>query len=602
MSYDVPLSRRSHSSSTLSQYHLQPQHLPHALSQGPSPVAPIAPSSFSSLPPRHPQPPSSAFTTLSTVAMDELHALEQQEAMRRAEYEARHAEALRRAELQTRQSWARLSKSATTSPVLSPVGNPIGDNFYFGLSNERGHVNRGEAEGPDASELRERAMKKEQRRLSGPAWYMASSTTSPNDGGFVTGPLGHSSSSGHLVDAPRAPGNGHHTAAWSHPYQNATPNRHRGSNGSIGARMHEDSPSPMSSDSESLNMQHRPQHHQRHTHPLVGSQLHHPSHIDHPHQHNTHASQSPPHFPSGLRANEFNFTPSASPFLGPLRTLNIHSTTPSRAPSPVLLPPPHFAPSTVNENEDTALGSPTSSLFHRPSPGEGSPPHSASWAKLPHQPRRGESGSGPALPHHSLSDRSLPPLPSSGPSSSGSSPGSFALHRGGNLGESSASSSRAPSPQHWSRPPLGGAAQHHTLSHHTPEHGLPTSATNSTNGPHHHLAHSVRLAFGMTPITGASSSAPRSPPRSHAFPHTYAITQPHSGVSTPMHFASMSMSMPGSRSGSPPITLPPLKTLKLEGDKDGKVEDAALDGDGKTVEKVALPGFSQFEAAVRGEI
>jgi zinc-finger protein CreA/MIG len=66
----------------------------------------------------------------------------------------------------------------------------------------------------------------------------------------------------------------------------------------------------------------------------------------------------------------------------------------------------------------------------------------------------------------------------------------------------------------------------------------------------------------------------------------------------------VSMSMPGSRSGSPPITLPPLKKAlgdsccptdgagKTRGQSDGLAEERGG--------KVELPGFSQFEAAARG--
>ncbi|KAJ7022758.1 hypothetical protein C8F04DRAFT_233618 [Mycena alexandri] len=81
--------------------------------------------------------PHSAFTTLSSVAMDELYALERQEALRRAEYEARHAAALRRAE------------SHDAPP--------------FRLSHAR---------------EREKSSKNH-RRLSGPAWQMTPASREP---------------------------------------------------------------------------------------------------------------------------------------------------------------------------------------------------------------------------------------------------------------------------------------------------------------------------------------------------------------------------------------------------------------------------------------
>jgi zinc finger protein CreA/MIG len=62
------------------------------------------------------------------------------------------------------------------------------------------------------------------------------------------------------------------------------------------------------------------------------------------------------------------------------------------------------------------------------------------------------------------------------------------------------------------------------------------------------------------------------------------------------------MSTPGSRSASPPITLPPLK--KALGLEPGSGSEGGRDGvtseDSKSKVKVELPGFSEFEAAARG--
>jgi zinc finger protein CreA/MIG len=68
--------------------------------------------------------------------------------------------------------------------------------------------------------------------------------------------------------------------------------------------------------------------------------------------------------------------------------------------------------------------------------------------------------------------------------------------------------------------------------------------------------------------------------------------------------------MPGSRSGSPPITLPPLKVPRSkrgdgsEADNDAvKVkqedEDDTMEIDGRK-SKVELPGFSELEAVAKG--
>jgi zinc finger protein CreA/MIG len=78
--------------------------------------------------------------------------------------------------------------------------------------------------------------------------------------------------------------------------------------------------------------------------------------------------------------------------------------------------------------------------------------------------------------------------------------------------------------------------------------------------------------------------------------------------------------MPGSRGGSPPITLPPLKVPTRLGDdeesdeEDGvKVKKEVVDDDDVLMnvdnrkvksssrrERIELPGFSEFEAAARG--
>jgi hypothetical protein len=130
------------------------------------------------------------------------------------------------------------------------------------------------------------------------------------------------------------------------------------------------------------------------------------------------------------------------------------------------------------------------------------------------------------------------PALSSGPSSSGSSP-------------SSHPQSRAPSPTH-SHP------SHHSQSYHS--HSSPF------------LAHSVRAAFGMTPI---HSTAPLPPVH-----HQLAV-------------GSAGASVPASRASSPPIKLAPLRVPSPSalGDERG--------GKSPRMGGVALPGFSEVEAATR---
>ncbi|KAG6889564.1 hypothetical protein C0992_004733 [Termitomyces sp. T32_za158] len=392
--------------------------------------------------PPHPSsvhPPHTAFDT-------ELYTLEREEALRRADYEVRHAEALRRARLDP--AATRRTKSATTSPVMS-VYDPRPPAGYFGLSHER-------AARPDDDPDKTR------RRLSGPAFAGSS---------------------------------------WSHHPHSHYPH------------LHDDSPSPTSSGSNSP-----------------------PLYIKSASSHRT----SPTVF-SAPRV-----TPSTSPFLGPLRTLNIHSANPSRAPSrapsPVLLPPPHLT-------LDAA----------------------APWSKHTHH-----------RPSHSAASSPGIPLPRA-------------------LGSASTSSSRAPSPPLWpgSRPFVEHHHHHpHPHPHPHPHHHHPH------HHPHHHLAHSVRAAFGMTPIMSSTPRSPMSASHPHLYPHPHSHPHPHSQRVLPP--LSLSVSIPGSRASSPPITLAPLKRERGEEEGEGegrgtaRVEGRGEERSGEEGERVELPGFSAFEAAALG--
>lgn len=530
--------------------------------------------------------PPSAFSTLSTVAMDELYALERQEAMRRAEYEARHAEAVRRAELRAaagnNSHAARLSKSLTTSPVVTPLHTSSGpdERGYFGVSNEREWHHGSSAPAPapyvvDRPFAFDRELeKKGKRRLSGPTWQ------GPHD------------APGHSVDASHTTRTGPHThGSWVHPYHHPShPHPHHRH---LSSQVHEDSPSPISSDSESLPQHgfHSPPQVLRQSHSLLSS--------------STSAEHSPPYSSMRIASSDFSFTPSTSPFLGPLRTLHIHSTNPSRAPSPILLPPPGMSTS----GSDVTVVSPEEPFTRsRGTSACGSPP---THSYRTHSKRK-SSGDGihmhaPSLPtHHNshIHDRGMSSLPtpqlSSGPSSTGSSPGSVSQPLNpttvtpgvqspttSGSGTLSVPNSRAPSPSHWSHPPQ-------------PVHGHRETG-------HHNIAHSVRLAFGMTPIH-------RPAPKQASWSISHPVSQVHSGTSTPAAFRnSISHSMPASRSGSPPITLPPLKlgltstitspthrTLGRIND-DEEIEESKVPR-AINKEKVELPGFSQFEAATRAPI
>lgn len=515
------------------------------------------PTSLASYEPNHPRrsqthvPLSSnpsAFSTLSSLAMDELYALEREEALRRAEYEARHAEALRRAEYEARNAEAiyfrgRTSKSASNSPVHSTISlKAAAADGYFGVSSTR---DWNEDEDIRSSDKFLRA----KRRMSGPAWQMTPMSQDPRSVPAHPEP-----------PKPRTLNSALHPPAYRHLVT------------------YEDSPSPLSSDSDTHVAAQHPQ--SRATYPGP-------------------AEFSPP---SGIKATEFTFTPSTSPFLGPLRTLNIHSTNPSRAPSPISLPPTDVPISPIDEpirqrsrRSSIVSSPPTRASFVPASRKQGS----GSFEPIPHV--RTYPGQLSLAAQAQASERGSHNLPtpqlSSGPSSNGSSPGSstYPLVGGGIYSSKPVfeSSTITTSPS-GSRP-------------------------NSPPHPHtnHHLAYSVRMAFGMTPINASH------PPRNTSWPNSHmgmGLGLKSKARSTTNVFASNSV--PASRSNSPPITLPPLNlgasesvgNREREGEGDGEGSPMDMDedesssdeegtfmstGGGKKRGKVELPGFKEFEAATR---
>ncbi|KAG2039503.1 hypothetical protein BDR03DRAFT_951348 [Suillus americanus] len=483
--------------------------------------------------------------------MDELYALEREEALRRAEYEARHAEALRRAEYEARNAEAiyfrgRTSKSASNSPVHSTISlkNAPSDG-YFGVSSTR---DWNEDEDVRSSDRFMRA----KRRMSGPAWQMTPMSQDPRSVPALP--------SYPEASKPRTLNSALHPPTYRHLVT------------------HEDSPSPLSSDSDTHVAAQHPQ--SRATYPGP-------------------AEFSPP---SGIKATEFTFTPSTSPFLGPLRTLNLHSANPSRAPSPISLPPVDMPISPIDEpirqrsrRSSIVSSPPTRGAFFPASRKQGS----GSFEPIPQV--RTYPGQLSLAAQAQASERALHNLPtpqlSSGPSSSGSSPGSstYPLVGGG---------------MYSSKPVFENGAI--TTS---PSGSRPNSPPHPHTNPH--LAYSVRMAFGMTPINASH------PPRNTSWPNSH-----HLGVSMGMSvglknkarsttnvFASNSV--PASRNNSPPITLPPLNLGAGEsaGDKEGEGEGEGLpmdldedesssDEEGTFMStgrrgKVELPGFKEFEAATR---
>ena len=548
--------------------------------------------------------------------MDELYLLEQEEAIRRAEYETRHAEALRRAESQSRQSQVapsafyshpryRLSKSATTSPIMTntlALGSaPVSDrSSVFPLSTDRCSY---------PSPATENTRPSSKRRLSGPAWPSPQQQQKDS-------PLTQSRSSGHLVDSMRASTFNHNHGTWTRPYQPHQNHHLEAANGRTDgshAQQHEDSPSPISSDSEHPGHKTKSPPKMFHLHGPSASQNRSCAHMPN----RSLDSYSPPIYSSSaLRTtptSDFAFTPSTSPFLGPMRTLNIHSATPSRAPSPIFLPPGHG---------DEAARLPLSHS-RAGSVAYGSPPLTSNSFVHRKQQHRHPGSS----PHYGSVSSQLPtPQLSCGASSSGS-----FIHAQHQLGETtgtlSASDSRAPSPIHRGHRP-------------SPPSSASTSPFHHASNNAHHLAHSVRTALGMTPIYSHSPSGRPSPPPPppsmprntswsassssgswQGLPSNHHHHHHHHHPSHSMYNQRANPSLPGSRSGSPPIRLPPLKMLPSTDASTATIsnlaphssslhspfmEDPSEDSastDQQTIrvkrEKVELPGFSEFEAATR---
>lgn len=578
--------------------------------------------------------------------------------MRRAEYEIRHNEAIRRAEYEARcaeilSSHGRVSKSGSATPLVFAAPGERGvDEGHLGISKER---------------ERDRDRAYDDGGFHHGRHFSLSSIRRDN----VPSAL-HPHSSGHIVDvnatAPSSGrgGHGHTHGVWSHPYHHPPPS-HRHHPGYD----REEPPSPISSDGESIIQSKFPHHLSSLTAPLAPHTSHpHSSHSSHPsHNPRAHAPHSADQLQSiqGTKA-DFTFTPSTSPFLGGLRTLNIHSSGPSRAPSPFRLSPPslespveEYTPyshphssshSSSRRRIPSLVGSPPRQIFgtrKRGSTGDlvsyGKQHSTFSYSNERERERERASYSpngalGYGIPPY-VHEPSLTALPtpqlSSGPSSSGSSPGSHHHSLSSYMGTSgsgslSASSSRPASPPLWSqsRSPTG----HHSHSAHPYQRG---------EHPHHHLAHSVRVAFGMTPIhpRPSRSSNPGPPPSASSASASASALSPdapttvHFNMNPPPSSSSLaatshshSLSVPVSRASSPPIRLPPLKlpsspsspshrahallsvkdllnpdsasSGRVEvnmGDMNGVQSEAGMTESVPDDEKVALPRFSEVEAA-----
>ena len=441
----------------------------------------------------------------------------------------------------------RLSLSASSTPLTTPGPLSVHDG-YFTVSNDR-----------EDDEVREKKGKNK-RRLSGPSWM----TPIPRQEVIQSRP------SGHVVDGgvPHRSHSHSHLAGrgqWGHPYQYHAGHHHHH------RPRHEESPSPISSDSESL--------------PLATTSPSYPTTRTH--------SQS--HQPLSV-----HHTPSTSPFLGPLRTLNLHSEGPSRAASPFRLPSAILdGDLSGSPIEDRPLSPSRSSLV-------GSPPRQTGFSDIRSRssvemsPPSNFSIPGPGHFPTSRGSRLVnTPQLSSGPSSNDSSPGSYpnslassTIRHQPDIVASNGSSRPA-------SPPLSSNSGHikSKSSSSASSLHLPQQPRDRESGPtHRNLAHSLRVAFGMTPIhphpmSGYGGSGSKTTPGGATpFPAGPGHTQ--------------ALSMPASRSSSPPITLPPLKfapsnrsSYPTSPTEDTEMEDATAPSNRSSGSKIELPGFSQFTAA-----
>jgi len=449
----------------------------------------------------------------------------------------------------------RLSLSASSTPFGTP-GPLSAHDGYFTVSNDREDDDPREKKG------------KNKRRLSGPSWM----APVPRPEVIQSHP------SGHVVDSgvPHRSHSHSHLAGrgqWGHPYQYhtaPTSNHHHHH-----PPRPEESPSPISSDSESL--------------PLATTSPSYPTTRTHSH------SQSHPSL-------SVHHTPSTSPFLGPLRTLNLHSEGPSRAASPFRLP------SAVLDGD--LSGSPTEDHPLSPSRSSlvGSPPRQTGFSDIRSRTSvemsPPSSFSVPSSGHFPAGRGSRfvnTPQLSSGPSSNDSSPGSYpnslassTIRHQPDIVTSNGSSRAASPPLSSNSVHIKGNNGSSASSVHLPH--SPHMRDRESGPTHRNLAHSLRVAFGMTPIHAHPMSG---------YGGSGSKTTP--GGATPFSTGPghvQALSMPVSRSSSPPITLPPLKfdpsthsSCPTSPVEDTEMEDATVPSNRSSKPKIELPGFSEFTAA-----
>ena len=478
-------------------------------------------------------------SALSSVAHDQLVQLERNEAFRRAEFQARHAA------LEARVAQSK-SRSVGTSPDATPSFGPSGSSCsaFVGIG---GIPSPPACHHEDCHKSYRKALRLAQRgpptRVSFESYPQQSHAH--HGSSLALGTISHSHRH-HPYEVP------HHT----HPHA---------------LQMCQDSsedapPSPNSADTDDSTTE------ALYTKGLRGTD------------------------PASL--SEF-YTPSTSPFLSAMRGMRVqsgysstgrNSQQPSRAPSPgaLELPPPMSLPKRAYSTDEITRPPPIGSRHRIDALLSG--PSTPSLTSGATSPLSRQTGSIP----HTPGPRSVA---SSGSSGSSSIQGMKPSSRSSNL--ALLQNSRFPPPPHPSRPSIATPSEHsrspsplHTGGAGTASAQLSpvlcqsdvvmryprshaTSSPVSTYSPSHsNLAHSLRVAFGMTPITRSDqfykqkANSTTNERLAYSQSHGYGPASPYgprnvgfgsSAIRGAANIGSGRYSDYGSRPPSPPITLAPLK-------------------------------------------
>ncbi|KAL5524546.1 hypothetical protein ACEPAF_9686 [Sanghuangporus sanghuang] len=461
----------------------------------------------------------------------------------------------------------------------------------------------------------------------------------------------------------------HHHQHMGHPYAHAHHQRR------IFNAEHdiEESPSPNSTDSDSTGLAPSG----GSTYSIGNSAGSFPSHLSYLHSPSAVEADRERDWEKERRHESASYTPSTSPFLGGIRQLGLHSSGPSRAASPILLPPSHIPTQSGSSSSSSRQASPTMhqanlhpvphvhsnshhNHYHAHHPYHHSEGHRQGYKRrsfgIPEQPLSTLSccvppsvspplGGSPTrsgfLNYPCSCDRTAPATTLSGLGSGSATPGTIP---GSGLGTPALSMGSGPSS-------TGSSPGNHHFSLQTTQSslGLPPTVSavrsNVNSRPpsptlpqhnHHHLATSLRLAFGMTPIRPIEShqrGEKTGPPACGCSTHDLMAGPPISGstfsasarsnsaselrsLAYPGSHTAPPFSLPASRAASPPITLPPLKLLERDGEHTRKpdgsdppspVSRAEDDMDivetqvpstrvkNEPKEKVVLPHFSEID-------